>query len=211
MRNAEIDNLREAEYGPAPEYRPDSILQGHKIGELILSASSDERHDAFDFINWAEIRPIGAVFLREIMTQMDLQLQRQLDRQRRYGDKPKTIAMFFKPSYEAWCAIRDVVNPSCAVMSDIQIARLRLENMRGHFTDTNSGPRDDIQHLNTGHAPSILAVLPPCQGRALELYTFHRLKTPDTGEGDNPAHPAMLRFAQDLTALAYPLPDEPLV
>lgn len=204
MRNIEIHNLTdlEAEYGPAPEYRPDSILQGHKIGELRLSAYGDEQHAAFDYVNWPEIRPIGAVFLREIMSQMDRQLL--------HGDLHKTIAMLFKPTYEAWCAIRDVVNPSGAVTSDIQIARLRLENMRGHFTDTNSGPSDDIQHLNTGHAPSFLAVIGPNRGPVIELYTFHRLTPPAGRKGDNPAHPEMLQFAQDLTMLAYPLPDEPI-
>lgn len=204
MHITEINKLtdRETEYGPSPDYRPDSILQGYKIGELILSSNSDELHDVFDLINWPEIRPIGAIFLREIMSQMERQLP--------YGYPSKTVALLFKPLYEAWCAIRDVVNPFGIETSEFQIARLGLEKKRADFSNTMSGPQDDIQRLNIGHAPYILAVIEPYSGRIVSLYTFHRLVLPDEMTCARPAHPTMLRFAQDLTMLAYPHPHEPI-
>lgn len=201
MRNTKL-TPREIEYGPAAAYRPDSILQGHMIGQLRLSASEDRHRHAFDHLNWADVRPVGVVFLREVMSRMDDMILG--------ADLSRRIAVLCQPSYEAWCAIRDVINPAGLPMSEVQIKLLGLDHMRGHFSDTKSGAHDDIQWLNKGQAPSILAVHEPNGGGTVNLYTFHRLAIPAALAGASPVHPHTLRFAENLTVLVYPPLLEPV-
>lgn len=195
MRNTKL-TPHEIEYGPAVAYRPDSILQGHMIGQLRLSSSEDRQRHAFDHLNWANVRPVGVVFLREVMSRMEDMIQG--------ADLSRRIAVLFQPSYEAWCAIRDAINPAGLPMSEVQIKRLGLDHMRGQFSDMMSGPHDDIQRLNKGQAPSILAVHEPNGGGTVDFYAFHRLAIPAALAGASPVDPDLLRFAENLTMLVYP-------
>ena len=184
-----------SEYGPPPASRVDSIRQGFKIGELFMTAREDRIHGSFDHQNWGTVRLVGAMFLREGMTRMDALLRQSTE---------KVHCILLAPTYEAWCAIRDVLCPTGERVSEMQRRYFNLANEREHFTAKRTGPYCSIQRLSGCDKPMILLVWAPGQGLTINLYPLHGLSIPEELCNLDPSHPKMLAFAESLRSHVYP-------